>query len=147
MINSRIDLERLEALVRNCSPGKSHKQLREDCRTELNRLAHEYARNAPRGWQQVQSIVTGLRSQFTLDRMVQYSPSDAVPDSDSTVLNQFLQQRRVRTIICDDCSAHVGPPWVSNKVGFRLLCQPSTLLEAGRGDLHYPSRRSCLAGD
>lgn len=94
MVNSQVDLERLESLVRHCSPGKSHKVLRDDCRDELNRLAHDFAGDLPRGWQQVQSIISGLRNQFTLDRTVQYSLSDPVEDSDARVLSQFVKQRR-----------------------------------------------------
>jgi len=94
MINSRIDLERLEDLVRNCSPGKSHKELTDDCRLELNRLAHDYAGNLPRGWQQVQSIISGLRTQFVLDRVREFALSDPMGDSESWALNQFLLHRR-----------------------------------------------------
>ena len=94
MINSRIDLERLEDLVRNCSPGKSHKELTDNCRLELNRLAHNFAGKLPRGWQQVQSILSGLRTQYTLDRKRGFSLSDATEDSESLALHQFLQHRR-----------------------------------------------------
>jgi len=94
MINSRIDLERLEDLVRNCSPGKSHKELADDCRLDLNRLAHIYAGNLPRGWQQVQSIVSGLRTQFVLDRVSEIVLSDSIIDSESLALKRFIQHRR-----------------------------------------------------
>lgn len=94
MINSRIDLERLEDLVRNCSPGKSHKKLSDNCQLELNRLAHEYAGDLPRGWQQVQSVVSGLRSHFVLDRTHESAFKDAIENSESGAMNQFLQDRR-----------------------------------------------------
>ncbi len=94
MINSRIDLERIEDLVRNCSPGKSHKQRTDNCRLEINRLAHEYARDLPRGWQQVQSIISSLRSQFVLDRVIPTASSDVPADSESFALHQFLERRR-----------------------------------------------------
>jgi len=94
MINSRIDLERLEDLVRNCSPGKSHQELTDNCRLELNRLAHDMVGKLPRGWQQVQSILSGLRTQFTLDPERKSSLSDATADSESFALHHFLQHRR-----------------------------------------------------
>ena len=94
MINSRIDLERLEDLVRNCSPGRSHKQLSDNCQLTLNQLAHEYAGNLPRGWQQVQSVVSGLRSQFVLDRTHESVSTDSIANSEPGALHQFLRDRR-----------------------------------------------------
>lgn len=94
MINSRIDLERLEDLVRNCSPGKSHKELIGSCRLELNRLAHGFAGDLPRGWQQVQSILTGLRNEFVLDRTSPFALPSSTAESEPLALNQFLQNRR-----------------------------------------------------
>jgi protein-glutamine gamma-glutamyltransferase len=94
MINSRIDLERLEDLVRNCAPGKIHTEQTDACRLELNRLAHLYAVNLPRGWPQVQSVISKLRTQFVLDHVPQAALSDSNIDLESFALNQFLQHRR-----------------------------------------------------
>ena len=94
MINSRIDLERLEDLVQNCSPGKSHNQLSDTCLLELNRLAHEYSGNRTRGWQQVQAIISGLRSQFVLDRSVCLDASNSTSAWESLALAAFLENRR-----------------------------------------------------
>jgi protein-glutamine gamma-glutamyltransferase len=102
MINSRIDLERLEDRVRDCSPGKSHRKARNDCQLEINRLAHFYAGQLPRGWPQVHSIINGLRNNFTADRS---SPPTQTPlppteqkheslsetDPERSAIEQFLQ--------------------------------------------------------
>lgn len=94
MINSRIDLERLDKLVRNCSPGDSHQELTDECRMELNRLAHDYAGTLPRSWQQVQSIIYGLRKNFELDRDRTRIPLDAAENTEPLALSQFLQHHR-----------------------------------------------------
>ncbi len=70
MVNSSIDLERVEQLVEGCAPGRSHRKRNDDCKAEINRLAHRFSGDHPRGWAQVQSIVAGVRNSFQLDRRV-----------------------------------------------------------------------------
>lgn len=99
MVNSRIDLERLEKLVRNCSPGKSHQAMADDCFLELNRLSHEYSGKFPRGWQQVQSVISGLRKDFKLEHARPLTPSSSQSSpsqsrSEAFTLSQFLRDHR-----------------------------------------------------
>ncbi len=88
MINSRIDLERLESLTRNCSPGKSHQGVSDECKSLINELAHQFGGGQPRGWQQVQAVVDGLRNRFELDRLAMEK------EPVHSELVQFVGQRR-----------------------------------------------------
>lgn len=93
MINSRIDLANLEELANNCAPGKSHTELTDDCGLELNRLAHKFTGDLPRGWRQVQAVVAGMRSQFKLERMGVVVTLERGEQLESPALSQFLQNR------------------------------------------------------
>lgn len=102
-VNSQIDLERLDELLQVCSPGESHSELTPDCRTRVAGLAHSLAGNRPRGWQQVSSIIEGLRDEFQFDRQPAspgQAPRENVANRDldttssDSPLEEFLQQRR-----------------------------------------------------
>lgn len=85
-VNSRIDQERLEGLLRNCAPGRAHKASSDACKDQLAALAHEYAGSADRGLDQVRNVIRGLRRNFKLDRNVSHE--------DSGALEQFLQEKK-----------------------------------------------------
>lgn len=85
-VNSRIDLERLESLLANCAPGHSHSESAESCQSEIASLAHLYAGNAPRGFDQVDNVIDGIRRNFKLER-------EEVKGSESA-LESFLRERK-----------------------------------------------------
>lgn len=92
MINSRIDLERLEELAQHSPPQSIHSKSNQKYRLELNRLAQEFAGQAPRGWKQIQAVISGLRKHFQLKRETAQSPA-AINVRDTQALEQFLTQR------------------------------------------------------
>lgn len=67
-VDSRIDQERVEKLLRNCAPGKSHAASADSCQSRLATLAHEYAGDAERGWEEVHNVIAGLRRNFDYSR-------------------------------------------------------------------------------
>lgn len=68
-VNSRIDRERLQRLLRQCAPGSYHQAANEDCQDALAALAHRFAAEAPRGLEQVESVIAGLRREFQWSRL------------------------------------------------------------------------------
>jgi hypothetical protein len=68
-VDSRIDQERVEKLLRNCAPGKSHAASADRCQSKLANLAHEYAGEAERGWEEVHNVIAGLRRNFEYSRV------------------------------------------------------------------------------
>lgn len=103
LVNSQINLERLDDLLKDCSPGKPHAELTSDCRQQVARLAHRLAGSHPRGWKQVSSVIEGLRTGFEFDRQATSTPQEvltsathsghAAPTSNSP-LEQFFEQGR-----------------------------------------------------
>ncbi len=90
MINSRIDMLRMQDLLSHCAPGRSHTELKPACQQSLNQLAHEFAGENPRGWPEVRSIIDGLRRRFKHER----SPAakEVAGDiSQDSALEHFLQ--------------------------------------------------------
>lgn len=67
LVNSGMDLQRLESLMAHCSPGDSHLESPVSCQSEIASLAHSYAQDSERGWQQVCQIIDRLRDDFRLD--------------------------------------------------------------------------------
>ncbi len=98
MINSRIDLERLERIVRECAPGTSQREWQCDYETQLAQLGQRYTAGTRRGWEQVQAVVAGLRREFTLDRRAsEHRPAE--PRNAESAL-AFFSTREVDPIIC-----------------------------------------------
>ncbi len=102
-VDSLMDLERIESLLQNCAPGKSHSQLSETCSNAIDQWSHRLAGNQPRGWDQVSAVIDGLRTGFKFDRL------NSIPDTmqfnrefevakletyNATPLESFLAQQR-----------------------------------------------------
>ncbi|QDV23200.1 Transglutaminase-like superfamily protein [Aureliella helgolandensis] len=85
-VNGEIDLEKMEQLLQHCSPGKEHVGGAKTCQEELAELAHSYADETSRGWEQVRSVVEGLRREFR-------HRQGNVDTKHQTALEQFLQVR------------------------------------------------------
>ncbi len=90
MVNSRIDMERLQDLLSHCAPGKSHTELQPACQQALYQLAHELAGGKQRGWPEVRSVIDGLRSQFNYER----SPEGKKDTDDKVALTHFIKNKR-----------------------------------------------------
>ncbi|AMV33065.1 Transglutaminase-like superfamily protein [Pirellula sp. SH-Sr6A] len=88
LIHSWIDLERVEDLLENCAPGRSHTYLPVECKSTIHRLAHRYAGRNPRGWNQVQGVVQGVRENFRLGTETE---KGSVSDISSSALDRFLK--------------------------------------------------------
>jgi protein-glutamine gamma-glutamyltransferase len=86
-VNGEIDLEKMEQLLQHCSPGKGHVRGAQQCVDDWAALAHQYAGDASRGWDQVRSVVEGLRKDFQHQQMIEES-------GPRSPLDQFLQTRR-----------------------------------------------------
>ncbi len=85
-VNSRVDQERLEGLLRNCAPGTFHRPTQESCQSELAKLAHQYSGSAERGLQQVENVINGVRRDFDFQR--------AATDGEGASLERFLEDKR-----------------------------------------------------
>jgi protein-glutamine gamma-glutamyltransferase len=85
-VNGEIDLEKMEQLLQHCSPGKGHVRGAKQCQEDLSELAHRYAGDASRGWEQVRSVVEGLRKDFR-------NSHDNADLTQQTALETFLQER------------------------------------------------------
>ncbi len=102
-VNSLMDLERIESLLENCAPGKSHTRLTETCQSSVASLAHRLASDKERGWDQVTAVIEGLRSEFKHDRFVSSKGTRPLAkkvaefsstESGATPLEKFLTARR-----------------------------------------------------
>lgn len=67
-VNSRVDQERVENLLRKCAPGNFHRPSLDSCQSEIAALAHEYSDSAERGLTQVNNVIDGLRRDFRFTR-------------------------------------------------------------------------------
>lgn len=85
-VNGEIDLERMEDLLRHCSPGKGHVLGAKGCQEHLATIAHDYAGDEPRGWTQVNAVIEGLRAGFA------HQPNLQSTDQ-LTALESFLKER------------------------------------------------------
>jgi len=90
-VNSGIDLQRLEELMRNCSPGQSHWKLSDSCKSVVARLAHSVAGKQQRGLEQVFAVIEELRSRFKLERTTEDSPEAS--DGTTLPIEQFIERR------------------------------------------------------
>lgn len=87
LIHSWIDMERVEDLLENCAPGRSHAYVPEECQSTIHRLAHRYAARNPRGWSQVQGVVQGVRENFRLE----IGTEERTNNGSSSALDRFLK--------------------------------------------------------
>lgn len=85
-VNSHIDLERLESLLQNCAPGHAHRQSSVSCQSEIAKLAHQFAGNTKRGYDQVDRVIDEIRWNFELERKTKVQTAGA--------LETFLKERR-----------------------------------------------------
>lgn len=85
-VNGQLDLEMMQELLEHCSPGKEHKSVSADCREDLAALAHRYADGTSRGWEQVSSVVGGLRQDFSCSDQFEVGKLQ-------TALAEFLHSR------------------------------------------------------
>jgi protein-glutamine gamma-glutamyltransferase len=90
-VNSQIDLQRLEGLVKNCSPGQSHWELSDSCKSTIAKLAHHFAGKHERGLDQVLAVTDELRNRFKLAG-IQLSSIES-DGEESTPIEQFLENR------------------------------------------------------
>lgn len=86
-VNGRLDLEKMEQLLQHCSPGQGHVQGSEQCRGDVAALAHNYTVGTTRGWQQVNSVIARLRTDF------RHQPDLAGEADELGALDRFLQTR------------------------------------------------------
>lgn len=91
LIHSWIDMERVEDLLENCAPGRSHAYVPQECQSTIHQLAHRYAGKHPRGWSQVQGVVQGVRSNFQFESFPQGGFEDIEKGSS---LERFLVEGR-----------------------------------------------------
>lgn len=92
-VDSQIDRERVESLLRNCAPGRYHSLDTTQCATTIAELSHHFADDAPRGLEQVERVIDGLRSDFEFAR-VAASPKDEQSLGDSDALERFLATKQ-----------------------------------------------------
>ncbi len=88
-VNSQLDAEKLHQHMRTCAPGLSHLQAETTCSSEISRLAHRYGDQHERGLEQVQSIVRGLKNEFTVSELK--PPNERI---DQGALERFLKERQ-----------------------------------------------------
>ncbi len=91
LIHSWIDMERVEDLLENCAPGRSHAYVPQECQSTIHRLAHSYAGKEPRGWSQVQSVVQNVRNNFQLETI---ATGESNAYEKATSLERFFYEGR-----------------------------------------------------
>lgn len=92
-----VDYPALSRCVLNWSESAMHRQylsqpVNEALEQRLTKLAHEWVGDRPRGWEQIEAIIQGLRTNYTLDKR-------ALPPVDSRdVVGCFLDSKRGRDV-------------------------------------------------
>lgn len=109
LIHSWIDMERVEDLLENCAPGRSHAYVPQECQSTIHRLAHRYAGKHPRGWSQVHGVVQGVRDNFRWEPHLQEGPN---ADEKGTSLERFLKDGKGQSYLFATATAlmleHLG---------------------------------------
>lgn len=82
-VNSQIDAEKLNNQLAACAPSEPVVVVSEECEAKIAKLVEELAGDRPRGWQQVQDVVYGVRKRFELRRI-------GTEDDQTTSLVDFL---------------------------------------------------------
>lgn len=100
LVNSRIDLECVERLLRdddglssasnNISGDSSAPNLPRGLASRVSKLAAEIAGQQPRGWDQVSAVIHYFRQRYTCD--AEWTPP--LPIEEMTPVEQFLEHRR-----------------------------------------------------
>lgn len=90
MINSRIDRERVEILLHRGQPKFSESRLSAECRNQLDYWVAHWTKELPRGLEQVEAVIHGLRRDFVYDRQWTFSE----PSESMTPLEDFLKNQR-----------------------------------------------------
>ncbi|MEM8733866.1 MAG: transglutaminase-like domain-containing protein [Planctomycetota bacterium] len=84
-VGSQIEEERVEKLLKNGRSTHSHGTIEEESQKEIEDLAQRYAGSTQRGWQQVEAVIDGLRSDFEYARDQH--------DGDAGAVTVFLEKR------------------------------------------------------
>ncbi len=87
-VNSQLDAEKLHQHMRTCAPGAAHLQAEKTCYSQISQLAHRYGDQHERGLEQVQSLVRGLKNDFTVNKL--QPPNERI---DQGALASFLKDR------------------------------------------------------